>query len=93
MERYKSHTFQNAVFDFFGKSDAMLKSLNKKHNNKYIRILGFAKSLYSVDRYTFANEHRSGFYEYDSEYGYYEWSGVTHWMPLPEPPKESADNG
>ena len=61
--------------------------------NKYIRILGFAKSLYSVDRHTFANEHRSGFYEYDSEYGYYEWSGVTHWMPLPELPKEGADSG
>lgn len=61
-------------------------------DGKYIRLLGFAKSLYSVDRYTFANEHRSGFYDYDS-YGYYEWSGVTHWMPLPELPKEGADNG
>lgn len=61
--------------------------------NKYIRLLGFARSLYSVDRYTFANEHRSGFYDYDSEYGYYEWSGVTHWMPLPELPKAGADNG
>jgi hypothetical protein len=27
-------------------------------------------------------------YEYDSEYGDYELSDVTHWMPTPEPPKE-----
>ena len=62
-------------------------------DNKYIRILGFAKSLYSVDSYTFANEHRSGFYDYDHEYGYFEYDSITHWMPLPEPPKEGADNG
>lgn len=29
-----------------------------------------------------------GFFDYDSEYGYYELRDVTHWMPLPEPPKE-----
>ena len=27
-------------------------------------------------------------YAYDSEFGDYEISGVTHWMPLPEPPEE-----
>ena len=27
---------------------------------------------------------------YDSEYGDYECKGVTHWMPLSEPPKEEV---
>lgn len=32
---------------------------------------------------------RSGFYNYDGE-GEWEEKGVTHWMPLPEPPKEET---
>jgi hypothetical protein len=27
-------------------------------------------------------------YKYDGEYGDYEVTNVTHWMPLPKPPKE-----
>ena len=27
---------------------------------------------------------------YDSEYGHVSDDSVTHWMPLPEPPKEEA---
>ena len=27
-------------------------------------------------------------YKYDGEYGDFEISDVTHWMPMPEPPKE-----
>ena len=59
----------------------------------YIKILYFARNLHSVDKFDFPHERRSGFYDYSGEYGYYEWGGVTHWMPLPEPPKEGADNG
>lgn len=51
------------------------------------KVYGFAKDLVEVDKYEF-NEHKSGFYGYDGEYGYYEDKDVTHWMPLPEPPKE-----
>ena len=29
-----------------------------------------------------------GFYDLDSECGYYEISGVAYWRPLPEPPEE-----
>lgn len=61
--------------------------------DKYIYILSFAKNLLYVDKYDFGRKKRSGFYDYDIEWGYCEWDEVTHWMPMPEPPKEGADNG
>ena len=33
---------------------------------------------------------RALWYRYDSEYGDYEVNRITHWMPLPEPPKEEV---
>lgn len=54
----------------------------------YARILRFSKNLESVDRYDFDGINRSGWYYFDDEYGYLEVDTVTHWMPLPEPPKE-----
>lgn len=33
---------------------------------------------------------RSLWYDYDSEYGDFEVRDITHWMPLPEPPKEEV---
>lgn len=44
-------------------------------------------------KYNGCEEHLNGraiWYNYDSEYGDYECKGVTHWMPLPEPPKEEV---
>jgi hypothetical protein len=52
------------------------------------KICYFAKDLYEVDELYFKDERgKSGFYAYDGEWGYYECSDVTHWMPLPELPK------
>lgn len=51
------------------------------------RIARFANCLEDVHEYDFAGCKHSGFFVYDSEYGYYEVNDVTHWMPLPEPPK------
>ena len=31
---------------------------------------------------------RAVWYQYDRDFGFYEIEGVTHWMPLPEAPKE-----
>ena len=54
----------------------------------FIYIFEFAKDLYKVDKYSFDNRKgKSGFYEFDREWGYYEKERVTHWMPLPELPK------
>lgn len=61
------------------------------HNDSYVRIdiLSFAKNLYKVDWYDFAGKKRPGWYDYDSEYGFIEYSEVIAWQELPEPYKET----
>ena len=46
----------------------------------------YSANLYNVDKHDFRHMKKvSGFYDYDSEWGYYKVDGVTAWMPLPEP--------
>lgn len=53
-----------------------------------ICIFDFTKDLYTIDKYAFnKSKSNSGFYDFDRDLGYYEHTRVTHWMPLPEPPK------
>lgn len=54
----------------------------------YVDCVDFAETLASVWDCTFKAEQRPGWYSFDSAAGYYEIDNVTHWMPLPEPPKE-----
>ena len=59
-----------------------------QYSSPYIITSWFSENLYKVDKYDFFNRKgKSGFYEYDSEWGYFEHNNVTHWMPLPELPK------
>ena len=58
-----------------------------------IQVCCYAKDLYKVDKYDFCDKkQKHGFYQYDGEWGFFEVSGITHWMPLPEPPKEETDD-
>ena len=53
-----------------------------------ICIFDFTKDLYAINKYAFnKSKSNSGFYDFDRDLGYYEHTRVTHWMPLPEPPK------
>ena len=52
----------------------------------YITVLGFCKRGEDVDDFTLRGQENI-FYDCDSEYGCYAVSEVTHWMPLPKPPK------
>ena len=57
-----------------------------------IDIVGFTKDAYKLDKYVFAEykgKKKALFYNYDSEYGYYEIECVA-WMLLPQKyiPKE-----
>ena len=54
---------------------------------------GYMSVCYFSHCYKGAEEHLNGkclWYVYDSEYGDCENEGVTHWMPLPEAPKEDT---
>ena len=63
----------------------------KWSNIGYMDVYEFALNLEKVDKYDFYRKRRSGWYGYDDEYGYYEHDNITHWQPLPEPPKEERE--
>lgn len=51
----------------------------------YYNIYYFSTNLYRVDDMDFFDEKGvAGFYNYDSEWGYYKISDVKYWMPIPE---------
>lgn len=48
----------------------------------------FASDLSDLDQYSFKYKKRPGFYDFDSEYGYYEVDKVIAWGEIPEIPQE-----
>ena len=52
-----------------------------------IKTCYFTDDLHEMDELDFPDEQRPGFYDYDSEYGHYECTNVTHWMELPPLPE------
>lgn len=44
----------------------------------------YSNNLHKVDALDFP-ENKAGWYNYDSEYGYYEQDSIIAWMPLPTP--------
>lgn len=59
------------------------------YNDTYMDVLSFTNNLYSVDDIVFSDrKNDSGFYDFDSEWGYCEIDRVIAWMPLPKPYKE-----
>ncbi len=53
-----------------------------------IDVCAFTQNLNGIDEFDFPTENRPGWYEYDSETGYFEWTGITHWAKLPQMPDE-----
>ena len=64
-----------------------LVTINYFGDRQCIDIRCFAKDGETVDEYDLAGQ-KYVWYFYDSEYGHVSTDFVTHWMPLPEPPKE-----
>ena len=57
-----------------------------------ICILCYAENLYDIDRFDFYEKKgKSGWYDYDSEWGHVEFDDVIAWMPLPEPCKADSE--
>ena len=50
----------------------------------WFNVFGFTTDLSQFDSLDFPDASRPGFYDYDSEYGFIERTGITHWMPIPE---------
>ena len=65
-----------------------LVTINSFGGRKYIDVRWFAKDGESVDEYELAGQENVWYY-YDSEWGYISIDSVTHWMPLPQLPKEN----
>ena len=60
----------------------------KIFNNSIMQeVLSFVKDGRKVDKYDFHRGWKNVWYLYDSEWGHLTIDTVTHWMPLPEPPK------
>ena len=57
------------------------------NNSIYQDVSSFAKDGRKVDKYDFYRGWKNVWYYYDSEWGHITTGNVTHWMPLPEPPK------
>ena len=55
-----------------------------------VETKSFAKDLHRVDDFNFP-KHKCGWYDYDSEYGYWEDASVIAWMPLPQPYKGESE--
>ena len=55
-------------------------------NRQGVKMRWFAKDGEKIDEYDLAGQ-KDVWYLYDSECGYVSIDSVTHWMPLPEPPK------
>ena len=54
-----------------------------------ILIASFAKNLEKIGMNTspFRGKKRPGWYDYDCDWGFFEYDNVTHWLPLPEMPE------
>lgn len=49
----------------------------------------FCDEMKMPSQYKFAEEREAGWWDYENEDDlFYRVTNVTHWMPLPEPPKE-----
>jgi hypothetical protein len=63
-------------------------SYYKSTNSLHINLYWFTKDFYKLDRFDFSDKKGvGGFWDSDDEWGICHHENVTHWMPLPEPPK------
>lgn len=53
---------------------------------RLVKIGTYSKGLYEINEYDFCDKKgKAGWYDFDSEYGYYEILDVKAWKPLDEP--------
>ena len=77
-----------SVKDRLPEEDGVYLVFQKHTYGTCIAVLRFAKDARKVDKYDFHRGWKNVWYRYDSEWGHITIDDVTHWMPLPDPPKE-----
>ena len=75
-----------SVKDRLPEKDGGYLVVSNYFSHQSINVRSFAKDGETVNEYDLAGE-KNVWYRYDSEYGYVSTDSVTHWMPLPLPPK------
>ena len=60
-------------------------------DSNYVAIKSYAKNLRKIDKDDF-DKAEPGWYDYDSDFGYYKYHKVIAWMELPDGYKE-VNNG
>ena len=74
------------------KDGTYLVTLEGINGKPRIDIMSFANDLNKVDEYDFpSHKFASGWYDYDSEWGYYQCTKVIAWMALPKPYKVESE--
>lgn len=68
------------------KKGAYLTWHESSYGHGFCSVDSFSFDLSTVDDFDMQKK-KAGFFNYDSEYGYYE-TFPTYWTELPEPPKE-----
>ena len=58
-------------------------------NYKRIEVMNYALNLSEIDEYDFGKKNKPGWFDSDSECGYYEVDGITFWAELPDFPEEN----
>ena len=76
-----------SVKDRLPEEDGKYLVFEQSNGRTNTSVLRFAKDARKVDKYDFKGRWKNAWYEYDSEWGHYTVNSVTHWMPLPKPPK------
>ena len=68
------------------KDGTYLVTTNSFGDRQSVKLRWFAKDGENIDAYDLAGQ-KDVWYLYDIECGYVSIKTVTHWMPLPQPPK------
>lgn len=74
-----------------GNGDYLVVKTLRGSRTPSIDVLSFAQDLHKLGYIDFSEPQykgRTGWYDYDSDIGYYDVDGVTHWQPLPDLPEE-----
>ena len=80
-----------SVDDMLPEEDgAYLVTTNSFGDLQNVKFRWFAKDGENVDAYDLAGQ-KDVWYLYDSECGYVSINSITHWMPIPEPPKKKEN--